>query len=106
MARRENFFLDTRGGAYVLQVMAKDLVHNTAQKIATSAQKMSGAVSGHKANLKVVGSIEGIGGKPDAHAPCDCAHNCQRCRQVIANSDDVLRERPLDITAGIIVNRR
>lgn len=37
MARRENFFLDTRGGAYVLQVMAKDLVHNTAQKIATSA---------------------------------------------------------------------
>jgi len=66
MARRENFFLDTRGGAYVLQVMAKDLVHNTAQKIATSAQKMSGAASGHKANLKVVGSIEGIGGKPDA----------------------------------------
>lgn len=66
MARRENFFLDTRGGAYVLQVMAKDVVHNAAQRIATSAQKMSGAVSGHKASLKVVGSIEGIGGKPDA----------------------------------------
>lgn len=66
MARAENFFLDTRGGAYVLQVMAKNLVKSSADKIVSTAQKMSGASSGHKAQLKVVGSIEGIGGKPDA----------------------------------------
>lgn len=66
MARRENFYLDTRGGAYVLQVMAKQTVIDSATNIATSAAKMSGSSTGHKAQLKVVGSIEGIGGKPDA----------------------------------------
>lgn len=66
MAKRENFFLDTRGGAYVLQVMAKSAVQNAGSKIAASITQMSGASSGHKANVKVVQSIEGIGGKPDA----------------------------------------
>lgn len=66
MARRENFYLDTRGGAYVLQVMAKATVQNAAMKIAAAASQMSGSASGHKANVKVVSSIEGIGGKPDA----------------------------------------
>lgn len=66
MARRENFFLDTRGGAYVLQIMAKATVQNAGAKIAAQTAKMSGAASGHKANVKVVNSIEGIGGKPDA----------------------------------------
>ncbi len=66
MAKSENFYLETGGGAYVLRIMAKDIVHNSAQKIASAAAKMSGASSGHKARLKVVGTIEGIGGKPDA----------------------------------------
>lgn len=66
MARRENFYLDTRGGAYVLQVMSKSAVQNAATKIAASIAQMSGSSSGHKANVKVVTSIEGIGGKPDA----------------------------------------
>jgi len=66
MAKRENFYLDTGGGAYVLQVMAKSAVQNAAAKIAASAAQMSGSASGHKANIKVVSSIEGIGGKPDA----------------------------------------
>jgi hypothetical protein len=66
MARRENFYLDTRGGAYVLQVMAKSAVQNAALKIAAATAQMSGSASGHKANVKVVSSVEGIGGKPDA----------------------------------------
>lgn len=66
MARRENFYLDTKGGAYVLQVMAKSAVQNAGSKIAASITQMSGSSSGHKANVKVVQSIEGIGGKPEA----------------------------------------
>jgi len=66
MAKRENFYLETRGGAYVLQVMAKATVQNAAGKIASAAAQMSGVSTGHKANLSVVNSIEGIGGKPDS----------------------------------------
>jgi len=66
MARRENFYLDIGGGAYVLQVMAKATVQNAAGKILIAAVQMSGVSTGHKANLSVVNSIEGIGGKPDS----------------------------------------
>lgn len=66
MAKRENFFLDTRGGAYVIQVMTKATVQNAAAKIASAAAQMSGVTTGHKANLSVVNSIEGIGGKADS----------------------------------------
>lgn len=63
MARAENFFLDTRGGALILQQTVKSVVHGSAQRIAQSAMAMSGAASGHKAKLKVVGSISPLQGK-------------------------------------------
>lgn len=66
MAKKENFYLDTRGGAYVLQVMAKATVQNAAAKIAAATVQMSGAATGHKANVKTVNSIEGIAGRPEA----------------------------------------
>lgn len=66
MAKRENFYLDTGGGAYVLQVMAKATIQNAAAKIAAATVQMSGAATGHKANVKTINSIEGIAGKPDA----------------------------------------
>lgn len=66
MARRENFYLDTRGGAYILQKTTRGVTQNAAMKIVAAATQMSGAATGHKANLKVVSSVEGIGGKPDA----------------------------------------
>lgn len=63
MARRENFFLDTSGGALIMQQTAKSMVHSSAQRIARAAMGMSGSSSGHKAQLKVVGSIEPLKGK-------------------------------------------
>lgn len=66
MARRENFYLDTRGGAYILQKTTRGVTQNAAMKIAAAAAQLSGASTGHKANLKVISSVEGIGGKPDA----------------------------------------
>lgn len=66
MVKKENFYLDTRGGAYVLQVMAKATVQNAAAKIAAATVQMSGAATGHKANVKTVNSIEGIAGRPEA----------------------------------------
>jgi hypothetical protein len=66
MAKAENFYLEIGGGAVVLQQMAKEVVHNSAMQIAQAATRMSGVTTGHKANLKVTGSIDGIGGKPNA----------------------------------------
>lgn len=63
MAKTENFYLDTRGGALVLQQMAKEVVHSSALKIAQRAMSMSGSRSGHKAVLRVVGSVEPLQGK-------------------------------------------
>lgn len=63
MAKTENFFLDTRGGALILQQTAKQMVHSSATRIAQAAMAMSGSSTGHKAQLKVVGSIEPLKGK-------------------------------------------
>jgi hypothetical protein len=63
MARAENFYLDTRGGALILQQTVKNTVHGSAQRIAQAAMSMSGSSSGRKASLKVVGSIEPLGGR-------------------------------------------
>ena len=66
MARSENFFLDTRGGALVMQQMVKNTVHGSAQRIAQAAMSMSGSSTGHKARLKVVGSIEPLRGRANS----------------------------------------
>ena len=66
MAKAEQFYLDTRGGALILQQTVKTMVHGSAQRIAQSAMAMSGSSSGHKAQLKVVGSITPLNGKADS----------------------------------------
>lgn len=66
MAKAENFYLDTRGGALVLQQMAKPIVHASAQRIAQAAMSMSGSSSGHKARLSVVGSVTPLQGKANS----------------------------------------
>lgn len=63
MAKSEDFYLETGGGAFVLQQMTKAVVHGSAQRIARAAMAMSGSSSGHKASLKVVGSISNLKGK-------------------------------------------
>lgn len=52
MARRENFFLDTRGGAYVLQVMAYEqvLAIETAQANLRALQARINGISATKTN--------------------------------------------------------
>lgn len=55
------FYLDTDGGAVVLQRMARNIVHNSAEKIAQAAMAMSGSSSGHTASLSVVGEVQGSG---------------------------------------------
>lgn len=68
MASRDvAFYLETRGGAVVLQQSVKNVVHGSARRIAQSAMAMSGASSGHKARLKVVGSIEPLQGRANSH---------------------------------------
>lgn len=60
MARNDvNFWLDTRGGAYVLQVMSKDMVRNSATRIRDRAVSMSGGQSGHTASLAVETAVRG-----------------------------------------------
>ena len=66
MARTEDFFLDTRGGALIMQQTVKATVHGAAQRIAQSAMAMSGSRSGHKAKLKVVGAITPLRGKSNS----------------------------------------
>lgn len=64
MARRDvNFFLDTRGGALILQQTVKPMIHGSALRIAQAAMAMSGASTGHKSDLKVVGSITPLQGR-------------------------------------------
>lgn len=63
MARLENFYLETAGGALIMQQTVKSTVHGAAQRIAKAAMSMSGSTSGHKAQIKVVGSIEPLRGR-------------------------------------------
>ena len=66
MAKAEEFYLDTGGGALILQQTAKAMVHGSAQRIARAAMAMSGSSSGRKASLKVVGSISNLKGKANS----------------------------------------
>lgn len=66
MAKKENFYLETRGGALILQETAKNMVHGAAQRIADQATRLSGASTGHKANLNVIGAVENLGGKANS----------------------------------------
>lgn len=66
MAKDVDFYLDTRGGALVLQQTVKPFVHASALRIAQAAMAMSGSSSGHKARLKVVGSITPLQGRADS----------------------------------------
>ena len=60
MAKKDvNFWLDTRGGAYVLQVMTKEVVRNSATRIRDRAVSMSGGSSGHTAQLAVDSGVKG-----------------------------------------------
>lgn len=67
MARGEQFYLNTGGGALILQQTVKNVVHASAQRIAQQAMGMSGSSSGRRARLKVVGSVEPLQGRANSH---------------------------------------
>ena len=64
--KKEDFYLDTRGGALIMQQTVKSTVHGAAQRISQAAMAMSGSSTGHKARLKVIGSISPLKGKAES----------------------------------------